>query len=181
MTLSTDIHDFWFIESDPKDWFVANDSFDSKISDRFTSAVESALLGEYSDWNNDFSSRLSLILLLDQFPRNIYRGTPKSFSGDEMALSLTMNVIAEGQLDSESNEFKRAFLLLPMMHSEDIAIQDQSLPLFEKYTGKNTITYAHLHRDIIARFHRFPHRNSILGRESTPEEIEFLKQPNSSF
>ena len=181
MISAIDIQDFWFIEADREGWFLANDAFDAQIKERFTSSVESALSGEYSDWNNNFSSRLSLILLLDQFPRNIYRGSSKAFSGDAMALSLTMNVITEGQLDSESDDFKRVFLLLPMMHSEDLKIQERSIPLFERYTGDNTITYANLHLDIIKRFGRFPHRNLALGRESTPEELEFLQQPNSSF
>ena len=98
-----------------------------------------------------------------------------------MALGLTMRALAEGQLDDEAELSRRQFLLMPMMHSEDIGIQDQSLPLFEKYTSEMTLDYAVRHRDIIARFGRFPHRNQILGRPSTDDEKQFLAGPNSSF
>ena len=175
------ILDFWFEQTDRQKWFVMDKDFDILVSKKFSSDVEKALSGEYADWNGSFPSRLALILLLDQMTRNIYRETPSAFSGDALALSLSLNAIVDGQLDAESDQFKCCFLLLPMMHSEDIDIQNKSIPLFEKHTGEHTIKFAHLHKDIIDRFGRFPHRNSILGRESTEEEVEFLQQPNSSF
>ncbi len=172
---------FWFTESAPKDWFSKNDAFDSKINTRFGELVERALLAQLDSWIAERPSRLALILLLDQFTRNIYRDTPRAFAGDDMALAICLKAISDGQLDAEEDVAKRQFLLMPMMHAEDIDIQERSLPIFKQYTSEQTFDYAVKHRDIIARFGHFPHRNAILGRPSSAEEIEFLSQPNSSF
>ena len=172
---------FWFEECTPQQWFTKNDEFDRHLSDRFGELVEQGLQGQRDSWAGEADTRLALILVLDQFTRNIHRKTPRAFAGDEMALGLTMRALAEGQLDDEAELSRRQFLLMPMMHSEDIGIQDQSLPLFEKYTSEMTLDYAVRHRDIIARFGRFPHRNQILGRPSTDDEKLFLTEPNSSF
>ena len=172
---------FWFNKIDQKYWFQKSDEFDTLVADKFQSHVDNALKGDYNDWSNDFSSRLALILLLDQFTRNIFRDDARAFSGDEQAISLTLNAVSEGQLENEGEVHRRRFLLMPLMHSEDIEIQNQSMDYFEKYTDSHTIAYAGSHRDIIDRFGRFPHRNIILGRESTTAEVEFLKGPNSSF
>ena len=118
--------------------------------------------------------------MLDPFTRNIFRNTPKAFSGDKKALELSLICHDKGYLQNDNPAY-RQFMLMPMMHSEDIAIQDQSLPLFKEFTGERIYEYAIKHRDIIQRFGRFPHRNQILVRLSTEEEIEFLKQPGSSF
>ncbi len=179
--VSDSIRDFWFNQIDQEKWFRKDIEFDKQVDEKFRPHVEWALNGNYEDWNDDFSSRLSLILLLDQMTRNIFRDTPKAFAGDAAAIALTFNAISDGQLDSEKEEPKRQFLLMPLMHSEDIKIQDQSIPFFEKYTGENTILFAGKHRDIIAEFGRYPHRNALLGRPSTKEEIEFLKRPDSGF
>lgn len=173
--------EFWFSESSPEDWFTKSEEFDEKIKNRFGELVEKALLAQLDSWAAEPNTRLALILLLDQFTRNIYRNTPKAFSGDEMALALTLRGVFEKQLETEESLAKRQFLLMPMMHSEDLAIQDKSLPLFKEYTSDLTYDYAVRHRDIVAQFGRFPHRNVILGRPSSAEETEFLKQPNSSF
>jgi uncharacterized protein (DUF924 family) len=138
------------------------------------------LKGERDSWANTAAGCLALIILLDQFTRNIYRNTPRAFSGDEMALALSLRCLERGYLD-DADANQRHFMLMPLMHSEDLAIQDMSLPLFETHTNARTLDYAQQHRDIVARFGRFPHRNAILGRPSSPEEIEFLTQPGSSF
>ena len=176
-----DVLEFWFSESVPEDWFTKSDAFDRQIETRFGELVERALLAQLDSWSANPLSRLALIILLDQFTRNIYRDTPRAFAGDDMALGICLTAVADGQLENEEETAKRQFLLMPMMHSEDIDIQDQSLALFKTYTSERTYDYAVMHRDIIARFGHFPHRNAILGRPSTPEETAFLKEPNSSF
>jgi len=180
MTRQEAVLNFWFSECDEKQWFEKDDAFDQMMRDRFLSDVENALAGDYDDWVETAEGRLALILLLDQFTRNIFRDTPQAFAGDEKALALCLEGIERGYLDI-LKERRVWFFLLPMEHSEDIEIQKTSLPLFKKYPPEDVYQYAVAHHDIIERFGRFPHRNKILGRESTPEEIEFLKGPNSSF
>ncbi len=175
------ILDFWFDDIDRQKWFVKDNHFDELVRKKFAQCVHKALNHEYDHWNNDFSARLALILLLDQMTRNIFRNMPKAFSGDELALSLSFNAIHEGQLDIEPALSRRSFLLMPLMHSEDRDVQNDSIPFFEKYTDQNTVAYAHKHKDIIALFGRFPHRNALLGRQSTAEEIEFLQDPANIF
>ena len=176
-----DVLTFWFSECAPEDWFTKSDDFDKQLENRFGELVECALLAQLDGWNAQPESRLALIILLDQFTRNIYRDTPRAFAGDEMALGICLGAIAEGQLEREDEMAKRQFLLMPMMHSEALEIQEKSLALFKKYTSERTYDYAVRHRDIVARFGHFPHRNAILGRPSTAEEIAFLTEPNSSF
>ena len=200
---------FWFDETTPKQWFVKDAEFDRTIVKRFRPLVEEAVTGGLDGWQANPETNLALILLLDQMPRNIWRGTKESFMGDAKALALCQKgcdrgdaevLLAEGKRlvdaakklkpkpkadDDEAvfspEQTRVTFLLMPMMHSEDLAVQEASLPLFKQYTSQNTYDYAVRHRDIIARFGRFPHRNALLGRESTPEEVQFLTEPNSSF
>ena len=175
-----DIVHFWFEECVPENWFKKDPAFDERLKTRFGVLVERALAGQLDDWAAEAESCLGLILLLDQMTRNIYRDTPRAFAGDELALALSLKMVDKGWLDTE-HAAKRQFALMPMMHSEDLAIQDASLPLFKAHTLDMVYEYAVRHRDIVARFGRFPHRNAILGRPSTDEEAEFLTQPNSSF
>ncbi len=171
---------FWFKECKPEQWFKKDDIFDAAIRTRFEPTIISSLEGKNDSWANNATDCLALIILLDQFTRNIYRETPRAFSGDDMALALSFRSIERGYLDhADANQ--RHFMLMPLMHSEDLAVQDIALPLFETHTNARTIDYAQQHRDIIARFGRFPHRNNILGRPSSPQETEFLIQPGSSF
>jgi uncharacterized protein (DUF924 family) len=118
--------------------------------------------------------------MIDQFTRNMFRHSARAFSGDEMALALSLRCVERKYLDADKPSYCH-FMLMPMMHSEEIGIQDMSLPLFEQYTSKLTHDYAVKHRDIIARFGRFPHRNAMLGRPSSSDEDQFLTQPGSSF
>ena len=175
-----DILNFWFDECRPKQWFKKNSEFDAMLESRFANTVEDAFAKCLDSWEDTEEGCLALILVLDQFTRNIFRGTPRAFSGDERALELSQKCYENGYL-ANPNIYRRQFILMPMMHSEEIAVQDTALPLFKEYTTQRDYDYALRHRDIIARFGRFPHRNTILGRPSTDEELEFLTQPGSSF
>ena len=174
-----DILNFWFVETTPEFWFKKDDDFDGAIQDRFGKAVTDALAGRLDHWANGADGCLALILMLDQFTRNIFRYSARAFSGDDMALALSLRCIERKYLDAYKPSSCH-FMLMPMMHSEDISIQDMSLPLFEQYTSKSTYEYALKHRNIIARFGRFPHRNAMLGRPSSSNEDQFLTQPGSS-
>lgn len=171
---------FWFEECKPEQWFMKNDDFDEMLRTRFGKWVEKALAGQLDSWTETKEGTVALIILLDQMTRNIFRDTPRAFSGDEMALAVCLNGIKRGYLD-ELDLHKRHFLLMPMMHSEDIDIQNQALPLFKEHTEERTYDYAVKHQVIVERFGYFPHRNAILGRPLSDEEREFLKGPDSSF
>lgn len=186
-----DILDFWFGKPDSPSygekrqiWFEKNEDFDEEIRERFLPAVEDALTGGLSTWAGEPEGCLALILLLDQFPRNLFRNTARAFDGDMRALELAKKALAEGY-DRKLLPLQRLFLYLPFEHSEDLADQDRSVALLEKLSQETDDPswhhYAVLHRDIIACFGRFPHRNTALGREMTEEEKSFLTQPNSSF
>ena len=172
--------DFWFSEIEPEMWFKKSDEFDAEIARRFGDTTRRALDGGLSEWATDADGCLALILVLDQFARNIYRDTPDAFAGDAQAIKLSERCVAESFIEVVE-ESKRTFMLMPMMHSEDLNVQEASLSLFKTYTPENNYDYAVKHRDIIARFGRFPHRNRILGRENTVREAEFLTKPGSSF
>ena len=175
------ILNFWFKECSPEQWFFKEDVFDAALKRKFGTFVEKACAGQLDNWADDQRGLLALILLLDQMTRNIYRDTPNAFSGDEMALALSLRGVEHGYLDSFETETERQFMLMPMMHAEDIEIQNSSLPLFQKYTAERTYLYAVKHQVIVERFGHFPHRNVVLGRPLTDEMITFLEGSNSSF
>ena len=175
-----DIIQFWFNEINSDQWFKKDSTFDDYLRLRFGGAVRRALNGDLDLWSKTDEGCLALILLLDQFTRNIYRGNPKAYSGDEMALALSFHSVKHGFI-KHPNEVYRRFMLMPMMHSEDFCVQKSSLVLFYEHTNRETHSYAKKHFDIIDKFGRFPHRNSILGRPSSVEEEEFLTGPNSAF
>ena len=172
---------FWFEEITPENWFTKSTDFDKRLATQFETLVLQALNGQLDRWAGGSDGCLALILLLDQMTRNIYRDTPKAFAGDEIACALSLRAAADKKIEAESHEAKRQFFLMPMMHSEDLNIQKQSLPLFKALTSENTYDYAVKHHDIIERFGRFPHRNHILNRPSSNEELAFLTQQGSSF
>jgi len=185
------IRDFWFLpEGDPghlqsrPEWFRKDPAFDQAIRERFAGRIDEALAGGLRDWDADVRGALSRILLLDQFTRNVHRDTPAAFAGDPLALAAARALVDAGR-DRALVPVERWFVYLPFEHAEDLALQQRSIELFDalaKEPGMDGITeYAVRHRDIVARFGRFPHRNAILGRASTPEEIEFLKLPGSGF
>jgi len=175
-----EIVDFWFVECSPDQWFRKDSKFDKKLEKLFFESVEMALNDDLERWSSSKMGCLALILLLDQFTRNIYRGTPRAFAGDKKALELSLKCNKNDYMKNENLHICH-FMLLPMMHSEEISIQDSSLQLFKSLNDKKIYNYALRHRAIIKRFGRFPHRNSILGRKSTAEEIEFLTHAGSTF
>ncbi len=175
-----DIITFWFEEISPEQWFKKDKEFDAMLLERAGTTVIKALNGQLDRWSKTSTGSVSLVILLDQFTRNIFRDTPKAFSGDEMALVLSQKSINSKWFSELSMTYKQ-FLLMPMMHSEDISIQEKSLPLFKQHANNRTYEFAVKHRDIIAKFGRFPHRNLILSRPSTEEELMFLNEPGSSF
>ena len=175
-----EILNFWFKECKPEQWFKKNEDFDQIIENRFSSVIEDAIAGNLENWEESETGCLALIILFDQFTRNVFRDTPRAFAGDKRALALSQLCCDKDYLTNPDVQ-RRQFMLMPMMHSENLAVQDAALPLFKKYASKKDYEYAEKHREIIARFGRFPHRNAILGRKSTNEELEFLKQPGSSF
>lgn len=171
---------FWFDEVTPTQWFTKDEGFDETLRSRFGETVEAALEGRLADWAEAGESCLALILALDQFPRNIFRDTARAFAGDARAVELSWRCVARGWIVNW-DENRRTFALMPMMHSEEIAVQEASLPLFRMFSGEETVDYAIRHRNIVADWGRFPHRNEFLGRESTEAEIAFLKTEGSSF
>lgn len=168
-----------------KVWFRKDPAFDQQIRDRFLSTYEHARLGELDPWLTDPRPALALTLLLDQFPRNMFRGTPRCFEADAQALQVAETAIAQGH-DQAVLPVERMFFYLPFEHSENLGHQHQAVAYFEALVNaapelQSTLEYAYRHRDVIAQFGRFPHRNEILGRSSTPAEAEFLQQPGSRF
>lgn len=175
-----EVLEFWFTELEPKDWFVSNLDLDERIKVRFSKLLDSARQSELYTWRNTAEGRLAEIIVLDQFSRNIYRDTPNAFAQDPLALALAQEAISLG-LDMKLGAKQRAFLYMPFMHSESVLIHQQAMELFKVPGMEGNYEFEIKHKVIIDRFGRYPHRNKILGRQSTPEEIEFLTQPGSSF
>ncbi len=171
---------FWFDEIDPKQWWSAEPSFDQLIRDRFLPLLEQATAGELYPWRTTAAGRLAEIIVLDQFSRNVYRNTPQAFAQDGIALVLAQEAVAAGVLNA-LNPIQRSILLLPYMHSESRHIHLQAERLYQEFAPAENYRFELRHKAIIDRFGRYPHRNAILGRPSTAEELEFLQQPNSSF
>lgn len=171
---------FWFEEIPRSSWFKKDDDFDAEISHRFLNVHKSVSQGECFHWRESIEGRLAEIIVLDQFSRNMFRNQPLSFIHDGMALVLAQEAVATA-LDLQLPPERRAFLYMPYMHSESLVIHDQAMKLFNQPGLEHNLEYEIRHRDIIKRFGRYPHRNKILNRISTSEELEFLKQPNSSF
>ena len=171
---------FWFDEIEPEQWWKKDEDFDALLVERFSDLYERARQCELFEWRQTASGRLAEIILLDQFPRNMFRGTPRAFASDAMALALSQEAIASGA-DQLLTAIQRTFLYMPFMHSESVEIHKVAVELYRKNGSKDNLDFEQRHRAIIERFGRYPHRNEILGRPSTAEEIEFLNQPGSSF
>lgn len=190
MTTADEALDFWFGAAGSPErgstralWFTKSEATDAEIRARFGAAVEAALAGGLHDWQATPRGTLALILLLDQFTRNTYRDTPRAFAGDAQAQALARQLVASGA-DRGLTPHERWFAYLPFEHSESLADQHESLRLFgalEQEAPLGALEWARKHYEVIARFGRYPHRNAILGRQSTAEEIEFLQQPGSRF
>lgn len=176
-----DVLQFWFEELGPDDWFEVKPDVDESIRTRFSELHERAVAGETKDWRTTPEGALAEIIVLDQFSRNMFRGSPMSFAYDEQALALAREAIERG-FDQELPKEQRAFMYLPYMHSESPEVHVEAERLFESLGSEKHLKYERLHKRIIDRFGRYPHRNEILGRETTPEEQEFLEnEENASF
>ena len=183
------ILDFWFGRKGDKgygefrdEWFQQDTEFDERIRDLFLEDYERAVRGEYDDWQEKPQSCLALVILLDQFPRNLFRGDRQTYATDNAALEVSREAVQKG-IDQKLPPFQRHLLYMPFMHSEDAGDQRRSIELFRKLAaadaGPDIMEFAEGHQDTVERFGRFPHRNVLLGRSSTPGEVEFLGRSGS--
>jgi uncharacterized protein (DUF924 family) len=172
---------FWFEETQPGQWFAKDPVFDRLLRQRFLGLTRQAIAGELNAWSAEASQALGLVLVLDQFPRQIWRDSAMAFAGDSQALALSLRALELGWLEAEPEQVRRHFWLMPLMHSEDLTVQEAGLPLFARFSDPRTADFARRHRDVIARFGRFPHRNAALGRVSSADELAFLQTPGSGF
>lgn len=173
---------FWFEETDPQQWFQANPEYDDMIRERFLVTYQMAKDGLCNDWAADAEGALALVILLDQFPRHMFRGKAEAFGTDEKALLFAKQAISKGY-NQIIEPVKRGFLYVPFQHSEDLSDQNRSVELMTAMKDDNPAgyNYALRHHAVIEKFGRFPHRNVILGRQNTPEELEFLKEKPQGF
>jgi uncharacterized protein (DUF924 family) len=178
---------FWFgepgspLEGQPrKEWFVQDDAFDQAIAERFIEEMDAAAEGRLDDLMESPLGCVTLVILLDQFPRNVFRDSPAAFACDQQARTVTRHALEQG-FDTELKPVHRLFLYMPLEHSESLLDQDASLELFRQIGNEEWLEFAVKHRDLIARFNRFPHRNAVLGRRSTPEEEAFLRENGRGF
>ncbi|HLT27994.1 MAG TPA: DUF924 family protein [Zeimonas sp.] len=189
--LAREVLRFWFDGAEGGDakrvraqWFAKDDAFDEAIRRRFGGLVDEAIVGARDAWSHDPETAPALVLVLDQFTRNVHRDTPRMYAGDERALEVARRIV-QRRWDERYDPLLRWFCYMPFQHSESLEDQEESLRLFGRLRDDplagGAWYWAVRHHEIVERFGRFPHRNPILGRESTPEEIEFLKEPNSSF
>ena len=173
---------FWFVKLEKSQWFASSDAVDAHIAERFGSLLESASAGKCDDWADTPKGALALVIVLDQFSRNIHRGTALAFANDAKALGLTLKAIDTGQ-DERLSLDERQFLYMPLMHAEDRDIQKLSLEKFESLAGSaaTIVDFAEKHRDIVEQFGRFPYRNDVLGRASTGQEREYVEKHGNPF
>lgn len=185
--LAAEILAFWFgapPHAARDAWFRKDAAFDGEIRERFGAALAAGIAGAFGQWCTTPHGSLARVVLLDQLTRNAFRGTPEQFAGDKGALATASDAVDRG-FDKALDAHERSFLYMPFEHSERLEMQDRAVELFTTLAAETGIDaplpWAHKHRDVIRRFGRFPHRNAILGRESTPEERAFLEQPGSRF
>ena len=177
-----DVLDFWFKETTPQAWFKADPEFDARVKERFEETWRAAREGRLSDWEASKNGALALLIVLDQFPRNMFRGGADAFATDASARAVAKRAVARG-FDLEAPIPIRSFFYLPFMHSEELADQERSVELTRERLGESNFSYPYAlnHRAVIQRFGRFPARNEALGRTTTPEEMEFLKVNPAGF
>ena len=171
---------FWFVENGPKQWFTHDPDFDAAIRERFTGLVELANKGELSHWRATERGALAEIIILDQFPRNIYRDDARAFGSDSLALEAAGQALQK-KMDQALGETERVFLYLPFEHSEAAEDQETSVRLYAALSDDSYLDWAEKHKKVIDRFGRYPHRNAVLGRPSTAEELAFLEEEGSTF
>ena len=179
-TTADDVLSFWFDENIKPLWFKKSKEFDREVKEKFIVLYQLAKTGALNSWQNQATDILALIIVLDQFPRNMFRNSDRAFATDSMAVELTKYAVNHNYQQDLTAE-QQAFLYMPLMHSESSADQALCVELFEKLGREDNLKFAIKHQEIINRFKRFPHRNQILGRDSTAAEREFLTQPGSSF
>ena len=172
----SDVLDYWFSEKSKQFWFASTPQIDNEIKVRFESVWEKAAEGEYSQWRETADGSVALIVILDQLPLNMFRSDPKGFQTENMAVEVALNAINNG-FDEELNDERLLFLFMPLMHSENIDHQNLQVYLFDKYNFN--LEFSKHHRDLVKKFGRFPHRNEILGRMSTMEELDYLLSDNA--
>jgi uncharacterized protein (DUF924 family) len=179
---ANDVLQFWFGDGrEPRaEWFRKDTAFDDEIRRRFGALIDAAIDKHLADWGDDAAAALARIVLLDQFTRNVFRDTPRAFAGDAQALAAARAMVASGQ-DLALPPLQRVFVYLPFEHAEDLVAQREGVRLFERLGLDDYTEWARKHLAVIERFGRFPHRNAVLGRPSTPEEEAFLAQPGSRF
>jgi len=175
-----EVLEFWFVELEPRQWWVKDEALDREIEQRFGGLHRDAVAGKLYAWREEAAGRLAEIIILDQFSRNMYRDRSEAFAWDGMALVLAQEAVRIGA-DQELDAPEQSFFYMPYMHSESMAIHTQAIKLFDQPGAEFNLEFEIKHKAIIDRFGRYPHRNAILGRVSTPEEIKFLRQPDSSF
>ena len=180
MSSPHDVLGFWFDPRNEAQWWRRSDAFDAEIAARFGALHEAATRCELWAWRGGAEGRLAEIIVLDQFSRNLHRDSARAFAADPLALALAQTAVALGA-DRELDVRRRVFMHLPWLHRESRSIHEQALKLFSADHDANNLEYERRHKAVIDRFGRYPHRNAVLGRESTPEEIEFLKTPGSAF
>ena len=172
--------DFWLLQISPKKWFSCDDALDEQICIKFSALHAAAVVGALKSWRETPQGCLGEIILLDQFSRNLYRDDSRAFASGGQAREIMALALAQG-FDAGMSVDEKRFLYMPLQHSKNVADQVRSIEMFRALEDEKTFEYTLRHQEIIARFGRFPHRNSVLGRNSTAEEIAFLKEPNSSF
>jgi uncharacterized protein (DUF924 family) len=173
-----DVINYWYSDRIKKHWFSSTPELDMEIKNKYEQIWKRAADGEFDQWKTTPEGSLALVIILDQFPLNMYRGKAESFQTESKAIEVTMNAINNDFFKKLSND-KLSFLFMPLMHSENIEDQDLSVKLFKEYNLSNNLRFAQHHRDIIKKFGRFPHRNSILMREFTKEESEYMSSKNA--
>ncbi|MCK9984827.1 MAG: hypothetical protein AzoDbin1_01299 [Azoarcus sp.] len=174
------ILNFWFDEASPAQWWQKDAAFDRMVAERFGEVHTQAARGELFDWRSTAAGRLAEVIVLDQFSRNMFRDSAAAFACDGMALVLAQEAIAAGA-EQALRPVERSFLYMPFMHSESLRIHEVAVQLFERNGIPDDLDFELRHKAIIERFGRYPHRNALLGRESTPDEVDFLKRPGSRF
>lgn len=175
MKSAADVLTFWFVDHGRDDWFAGTDEFDARLAEAFSQTHEALSRGEGWTWRTSPQFRLAEIIVLDQFSRQLHRGDKRAFAQDGMALVLAQELVARGE-DKGLSEDERMFAYLPYMHSESLSVHDESVRLHEAFGNEDALGYEQKHRDVIARFGRYPKRNAALGRVSTPEEQAYLAE-----
>jgi len=173
MVTPSEIIDYWYSDRIKKQWFNSTPELDQEILKKYEKTWEHAASGNLDEWSKSALGCLALVIILDQFPLNMFRGNAKSFITENNSIVISLKAI-ENNFHNELDKDKLSFLFMPLMHSENIDHQNLSVKLFTKFNLQGNIRFAEHHRDLIAKFGRFPHRNSILGRESTDEELKYL-------